>query len=105
VQFPPSPIEVARRGRRVYGLRDRRRQPLWTRAWFWWTGAFSLAIVFWVALGELWLAYAMLWIALWGFRWGFQWLLAIAIAGPAQAIASRREDRLHAQGFYEVGSR
>jgi hypothetical protein len=59
-----------------------------------------VAVVFWVALGELWLAYAMLWGALWGFRW----LLAMALVGPAQAIASAREDRLHAQGFYEVGN-
>lgn len=104
MKHPPSPIDVARRGRRIYDLRDRRHRPLWSRAWFWWTGAFSLAIVLWVALGELWLAYAMVWGALWGARWGFRWLLAIALVGPAQAIASRREDRLHAQGFYEVGN-
>lgn len=104
MKFPPSPIEVVRRAQRGYALRDRHRRPLWTRAWFWWTGAFSLAIVFWVAAGELWLAYAMLWVALWGLRWGARWLLAMVFVGPAQAIASRREDRLHEQGFYEVGA-
>jgi hypothetical protein len=104
VKFPPSPIEVARRGRRIYDRRDRHRQPMWTRPWFWWTGAFSLAVVIWVALGELWLAYAMLWGALWGAWWGARWALAIVLVGPRQAIASLREDRLHAEGFYEVGS-
>lgn len=104
MQFPPSPMEVARRGRRIWDQRDRQRQPLWTRAWFWWTGAFSFAIVFWVTLAELWLAYAMLWGALWSFVWAGRWLVAFVLVGPARAIASRREDRLHAEGFYEVGN-
>lgn len=98
MEFLPSPIEVAKRARRSFELRDRRRRPVWTRAWFWWTGAFSLAIVFWVAAGELWLAYTMLWGAVWGLRWA----LAMAFVGPARAIESRREDRLHEQGVYEV---
>ena len=97
MQFLPSPAEVARHGRRIYQQRDRRRQPLWSRPWFWFTGAFSLAIVFWMTLAELWLVYAMLWGALWCALWGFRWVGAMVMVGPRGAIESHREDRRHAR--------
>jgi hypothetical protein len=62
----PSPIQLIRQRRRPRVVIRRR---YWTRAWFWWTGAFLFALMAWFVVFSLWLVYVMVWAMVEGVRW------------------------------------
>ena len=55
------------------------------------TGAFLFALMFWVIVFELWLAYTMVWAMVEGVRW----VAASVLVGPLEAARSRRDDKEH----------